>query len=37
MNHSLNITCFYLVVCVIDVLNETGDRRLHQYEECELP
>ncbi len=31
------LTCFYLVVCVVDVLNEASDRRLHQYEKCELP
>lgn len=27
----------YLIVCVVDVLNEASDRGLHQYKECELP
>lgn len=28
---------FYLVMCVVDVLNEACDGRFHQHEECELP
>ena len=28
---------FYLIMCVVDVLNEACDGRLHQHEERELP
>lgn len=36
LQHFLFI-CSYLIVCVVDVLNEASDRGLHQYKECELP
>lgn len=38
---NVNLTCcinlFYLVVCVVDVLNEASNRRLHQDEESKFP
>lgn len=35
--HYFLSTPFYLVMCVVDVLNEACDGRLHQHEERELP